>query len=386
MQRCFVIGPIGDQFAPLGSAGREKYEQALEVYEKVIHAACSQVGLDPVRADQIAMTGEITEQVFRHLYEDEIVIADVSDGNPNVMYELGLRHTRNALTIQIGEYGQLPFDIRAIRTIEFSRSDRGLIDARKKLINALTVGLAEGSDPVTATKVWNGAAATTQTVEFDAEMTGLETEVDDVEEDGFLDLIVKVEEAFPRLTEAAENIGEHIEQMGSDAEAAGRDMDQLNANGAPASARMASVARFAKQLEAHADELQVVMDAFSQDMDEIDSSVNGILEFLDEHPEIWSAEVEEFLDSLARLSISSRGAMENIGQFAGVVRDIGGYSKALRRPSKRLHVAVNTMGEKTRLMDEWEAAVVRLRRRHEAARSDPAEVEPPAVPATTPGS
>jgi hypothetical protein len=131
--RCFVIGPIGDRFAPIGSEANQTFEQALEVYEKVIVAACGQVGLTPVRADQIAIAGDITEQVFRHLYEDEVVIADVSGGNPNVMYELGLRHTRNLLTIQIGEYGQLPFDIHAIRTIEFSRSERGLIDARNKL-------------------------------------------------------------------------------------------------------------------------------------------------------------------------------------------------------------------------------------------------------------
>ena len=68
-----------------------------------------------------------------------------------MMYELGLRHTRDLLTIQIGEYGQLPFDLKAVRTLAFSRSERGLIDARKLLSRALAVGLAEGGDPVTAT-------------------------------------------------------------------------------------------------------------------------------------------------------------------------------------------------------------------------------------------
>jgi hypothetical protein len=96
LMRCFVIGPIGNRFEPIGSPGREIYEDALEIFERVIQPACSRFSLDPVRADQIAATGEITEQVYRHLFEDEVVIADVSGGNQNVMYELGLRHTRNS--------------------------------------------------------------------------------------------------------------------------------------------------------------------------------------------------------------------------------------------------------------------------------------------------
>jgi antitoxin component of RelBE/YafQ-DinJ toxin-antitoxin module len=151
---CFVIGPIGDRHAPLGSRERETYEEALAVLEKVIVPACRAVGLEPIRADQIAAPGEITDQVFRHLRDDDVVIADVSGANANVMYELGLRHSINKLTIQIGEYGQLPFDLRNIRTIQFSRSNVGLIDARKELQHALEVGLVEGNDPVAATRIW----------------------------------------------------------------------------------------------------------------------------------------------------------------------------------------------------------------------------------------
>src|SRR5437899_1697100 len=107
--KCFVIGPIGDRNAPPGSPDRQRYEDALEVFESVIRPACEMLGLDPVRADKIATPGEITEQVCRHLRDDDVVVADVTDANPNVMYELGLRHTRDLLTIQIGEEARLPF-------------------------------------------------------------------------------------------------------------------------------------------------------------------------------------------------------------------------------------------------------------------------------------
>ncbi len=94
---CFLIGPIGDRLAPFGSSERQRYEQAIQVWDYVIEPACAEVGLSPVRADQIAEPGEITEQVFIHLRDDDVLIADVTDGNPNVMYELGLRHTTGNL-------------------------------------------------------------------------------------------------------------------------------------------------------------------------------------------------------------------------------------------------------------------------------------------------
>src|SRR5262249_62069791 len=75
--------------------------------------------------------------------------------NPNVMYELGLRHTRNKLTVQLGEYSRLPFDVNVIRTVMFSRSENGLINARKELQQLLETGLADEWDPVSATRVWN---------------------------------------------------------------------------------------------------------------------------------------------------------------------------------------------------------------------------------------
>ena len=90
---CFVIGPIGDELAPIGDPDRERWEQATETWEKVIEPACVELGLVPVRADKIAKVGEITEQVFRLIRDSDLVIADVTGGNPNVMYELGLRHT-----------------------------------------------------------------------------------------------------------------------------------------------------------------------------------------------------------------------------------------------------------------------------------------------------
>src|SRR3954466_6599644 len=90
---CFVIGPIGNRLAAVGTPERETYEESLRVMAEVIEPACGRLGITAVRADGLARAGELTEQIFRRLRDDDIVIADLTGANANVMYELGLRHT-----------------------------------------------------------------------------------------------------------------------------------------------------------------------------------------------------------------------------------------------------------------------------------------------------
>ena len=64
--------------------------------------------------------GVISAQVFKRLWEDDLVIADLSGGNPNVFYELAIRHLRKLPCIQmIHREDKLPFDVATGRTISF---------------------------------------------------------------------------------------------------------------------------------------------------------------------------------------------------------------------------------------------------------------------------
>jgi hypothetical protein len=363
--RCFVIGPIGDKFAPIGSEAHDRYEEAIEVFEKVIFPACTQNDLEPIRADQIAVTGEITEQVFRHLYEDEVVIADLTGGNPNVMYELGLRHTRDALTIQISEYGLLPFDIAGGRTILFSRSDRGLVDARKSLGQAIAVGLAEGPDQLTATRVWLAEGGSFESLASGAQAEALpdeEPEVDELDADGFLEQMARVERAFPKLTDVVSQIGELLVTLGEEGDEAGREMNLLNETQPSASARLAYVGRYAKQLQVRADALTALSDSFVNELHDIDSGMAGVLEYIRQNAESAAdAEVDPFLDGIVEMAKASRGGFENLSQFASAVRGLGPASKVLRRPANQMSRAISQMATAAAIMDDWEAAALRLK-------------------------
>ena len=76
-----------------------------------------------IRADQIDTAGMITSQIIEHIVKSKIVVADLSFHNPNVFYELSLRHAQNKPTIHlIRKCDKIPFDITSFRTITIDDS------------------------------------------------------------------------------------------------------------------------------------------------------------------------------------------------------------------------------------------------------------------------
>ncbi len=75
----------------------------------------------------------VTHQIIQHIVEDELVIADLTDGNPNVLYELALRHAIRKPFVHIAQStGTLPFDVAPARTIHFTDADMSSVDNCKQ--------------------------------------------------------------------------------------------------------------------------------------------------------------------------------------------------------------------------------------------------------------
>lgn len=80
------------------------------------------------RVDQIYEDGRIDEQILNFLREADLAIADLTGLNPNVMYEVGFRHSIEQPMIRMAEEGtSLPFDLATYRTIFFRLRNPALI-------------------------------------------------------------------------------------------------------------------------------------------------------------------------------------------------------------------------------------------------------------------
>ena len=124
---CFVISPIG-------SEGTEIRDRSDQVLRHLIEPAVKLYGYQAIRADAISTPGMITSQVIEHVLESPLVIADLTDHNPNVFYELAVRHiVRKPLIQMIEKPHTLPFDVAGARTIFFELSLDGVADAVEQI-------------------------------------------------------------------------------------------------------------------------------------------------------------------------------------------------------------------------------------------------------------
>lgn len=109
-----------------------------EVYRDAIRPLVEEIGFEPFRVDEAAGPGIILNDIWARITESTVVIAEVSEPNPNVYYEIGVAHALRKPTVLLAQRGtRLPFDIGPHRCIFYDNS----IPGRAKLLEALRSSL-----------------------------------------------------------------------------------------------------------------------------------------------------------------------------------------------------------------------------------------------------
>jgi hypothetical protein len=102
-RECFFIAPIGEEGSPI----RRRSDP---VHRHIVSPAAKAVGLKAVRADELAAPGRITNQIIDHLLHARTAVADLTGRNPNVFYELGVRHMANLAQMRVIRYDHTSLD------------------------------------------------------------------------------------------------------------------------------------------------------------------------------------------------------------------------------------------------------------------------------------
>lgn len=137
---CFIVSPIGED----NSDVRRRSNQVMKY---VINPAVERVGYTTTRADLTNESGQITTQIITQLLNADLVVADLTDHNPNVFYELAIRHAFGKPFIQIiDKKGRLPFDVAGQWTVFFDYRDLDSVDEAKRQIEAAARAIAQGGD------------------------------------------------------------------------------------------------------------------------------------------------------------------------------------------------------------------------------------------------
>jgi len=124
---CFVVMPIGTQIWGEKTITEDELRKK---YDYIIKNAILQADstLDVIRADEELNPGSMSNDIFTKLMYSKYVIADITYPNPNVFYELGIRHAISSRTILIRESTaqKVPFDISHLRYIEYKEDPGGM--------------------------------------------------------------------------------------------------------------------------------------------------------------------------------------------------------------------------------------------------------------------
>jgi tetratricopeptide (TPR) repeat protein len=111
--RAFIIRPFGT---------KEQIDFE-EVEKKLIHPALESMKIYGRTTVEIMQAGNIREDMFNRLLTADVVIADISLHNPNVFYELGIRHAfRDKFTVLLrSDSSTVPFDLQTDRYLKYDR-------------------------------------------------------------------------------------------------------------------------------------------------------------------------------------------------------------------------------------------------------------------------
>ncbi|MEU8632803.1 macro domain-containing protein [Amycolatopsis sp. NPDC048633] len=139
-KKCFIIMPFGRK-----TDGNGETIDFDVVYHELFREPVVSMGFEPIRCDEITTAGSIHEDMFRHIAADDLAIVDITTNNPNVFYELGVRHAlRPAMTILTKARGtNIPFNIAGQRVIDYPSANGSFADARAEIARFIRTGLLE---------------------------------------------------------------------------------------------------------------------------------------------------------------------------------------------------------------------------------------------------
>lgn len=137
MSTCYISAPFGKKSDP--SSGL--FIDFDDIYQTGIRPAVEAAGLTAVRGDALQAGALIQKDVISAVLGSDIMIADLTTANPNVLYEVGVRHAarRGSTILVLASTGRFPFDIGYFKVLVYELGPDGVLDsgAAERLAEAL---------------------------------------------------------------------------------------------------------------------------------------------------------------------------------------------------------------------------------------------------------
>ena len=350
----FVLMPFDDDFQL--------------VYDHFLKKVLEEVGFVVSRADDIQSQQNILKDIVKGIAESQLVVADLTNANPNVFYELGIAHAigKPVLLVTQSIY-DVPFDLKSYRLVEYNTHFVKIKTAIDNLRNYGREFLEDNipfGNPVTdfhpTFSRENRPAATTsdeiaedtaspdskpdtdKTLNTDASSTGFQPREDDR---GILDHAVELHNGYTLLATIMEGVTKDLNEVTLSIEMAASDLNAIAANPSSSSANAAQniARRLAGRLNNFNNKLIVANESYSANSLGMENSLEFIIFACVETSGSMDPEFEgniNILKEVRETAIESRDSFNNLANLMD----------ALPRIERRLNREVSRGSEQVRIM------------------------------------
>lgn len=257
-KKVFMIMPFEEKFFAVYEALKHEFEKDFAFS----HAA------------DCANQQNILKDIIQQIYEADVVIADLSDLNPNVFYELGIAHALNKKVIIITEdINSVPFDLRSYRVKEYSThfvKFAQLVETLRQYLDGAISGKVVYGNPVSD-------FLNNKNVKNNQTLVEIETSVCEENEKGYLDFMAGIEENICTIAEYINKMASDMGQMSDDMNSSTEKISSMGAN-CPASFVKKEVKKVARSIKVFSDNLAEYNIHYETIWNKVESDISGLLE------------------------------------------------------------------------------------------------------------
>jgi hypothetical protein len=306
-----------------------------EVYEFLIKGALTEAGYKVSRADDIKSQSNILEDIITGIMQSSLIVADLTDSNANVYYELGIAHALQKKVVLITqEIDELPFDLRSYRVIAYSTHFSKMNEA-KNILKELAKEALDGSLPFGNPVKDYGAILPANT------SLSVIDSLHENEDLGLLDHIVEVEENFETLTEIVLLVGSKLSDDFTPKITASTNII-TTAKDLTAKQRRNVVKDLAGHVNGFANFLKPKNEEYRVLIKKVETSIEVVLTTNNEHNEESIQGIESFLNGFESMETGAQTGRDGFLSMLDTMKNLPNLEQSFSRASKYMQEEIQT--------------------------------------------
>src|SRR3989338_4804166 len=307
------------------------------IYEDLIKPALESVGYDVRSADDLINQQNILKDIVCSVDQADLIVADLTALNANVLYELGIAHTLGKPTVMITQdINEVPFDLSPYRIIQYSphyKDTRRLQENLTEVANKLKEGSLSFGNPAAdfAPSIQQGRKAIQEDVKHHVKKVELGEILEVEEELGMWDFAVEVEQSLNEIGNSMKRMNKTTQTFGEKMGTHTLEINSIQRQSTPGitahmhkkcNAVAFDVTQYAKEIEAE-------LPGFHASWERLVQNYTGFFSTTkpkdDEEREALTklkSIIEDFQETLSKTLASARTFRESIVQMKRLSQDL----------------------------------------------------------------